>query len=91
MLLTLSVFPNAIPALSKYFKKSVNKEYIGMDEFRITGMSCSSCASTIKDSVSKIDGIESVEIDFTNNLLYVKGNYDRKKVIEKKRKINKSL
>jgi hypothetical protein len=68
--------------LSKYFRKTKNKEYIGMEEFKVTGMSCSHCASTIKDSVSKIEGVESAEIDFNNNLLYVKGKFERKKVIE---------
>jgi len=66
--------------IAKYFRK--NQELIFMEEFKVTGMSCSHCAATIKDSVSKIKGVESAEIDFKNQLLFVKGDYDPKIVID---------
>ncbi|MGM0439097.1 MAG: heavy metal translocating P-type ATPase, partial [Patescibacteria group bacterium] len=42
-------------------------------EFDISGMHCISCANSIEKEVIKMDGVNSAKVDFTNEVLIVKG------------------
>jgi copper ion binding protein len=49
--------------------------------FNVKGMHCRSCEMLIQESVSEIDGVESIEADHRKG--YVEVKYDEKKATEK--------
>lgn len=51
--------------------------------FRITGMDCASCAANIEKAVANLDGIDSVSLNFTTELLRVSGTADSQAIISR--------
>jgi len=47
-------------------------------EFNITGMDCNGCANTITNSVSKLEGIKKIEVDYKTGKARIE--YDKKKI-----------
>lgn len=43
--------------------------------FSIAGMTCSSCEKTIKDVLSRVSGVESVDVDLNSNRAILTGSF----------------
>lgn len=54
-----------------------------INNFIITGMSCSSCARNIETSVSKLDGVESVTVNLLNESMKVSGSVSTDEIINR--------
>jgi copper chaperone CopZ len=53
--------------------------------FKVEGMACEGCASTVQETASALDGIKEAKVDFENKRLSVSGIIDipsLKKAIE---------
>jgi P-type Cu+ transporter len=56
--------------------------------YRVTGMSCASCAAHVQKEVSRLDGVESADVNISTEKLYVRFDSDKldfsriKKVVE---------
>lgn len=44
------------------------------NEYIVTGMTCNHCALSVKEEVSEVPGVESVDVDLESGLLSVSGN-----------------
>lgn len=53
-----------------------------MEQYIVTGMTCSACQSHVEKAVSKVEGVESVNVSLLTNSMQVEGNVSSKKVIE---------
>jgi copper chaperone len=42
-------------------------------EYTVSGMSCGHCEAAVKEEVSALEGIESVDVDLTTKLVVVRG------------------
>ncbi|MET0734096.1 MAG: cation transporter [Microbacterium sp.] len=42
-----------------------------INEFRVTGMSCGHCESSVRAEVGRLDGVESVEVSAQSGLLRI--------------------
>jgi copper chaperone len=42
-------------------------------EYTVSGMSCGHCEAAVKEELSALEGIESVDIDLTTKLVVVRG------------------
>jgi copper chaperone len=42
-------------------------------EYTVSGMSCGHCEAAVKEEVSALDGVESVDVDLTTKLVVVRG------------------
>ncbi len=49
--------------------------------YHITGMDCASCAQSLEKGVSKLDGIEMCQINFTTEILRVQGDVDAETIV----------
>ena len=54
---------------------------------RISGMDCSECAMTIEDAVSKLDGIEKAQVNFTTEVLEGTGSTPIEKIAARVRQL----
>ncbi|MAG39674.1 copper-translocating P-type ATPase [Candidatus Pacearchaeota archaeon] len=48
--------------------------------YKVAGMHCASCSANIERAVGKLDGIKSAKVNLTAEKLYVKGDFDFKKI-----------
>lgn len=46
-------------------------------EYFITGMDCADCASTVKNGVSKLEGVTSCEVSFTSQVMKISGDVEK--------------
>ncbi len=53
-----------------------------MQQYIVTGMTCSACQSHVEKAVNKLDGVESVSVSLLTNSMQVKGNVSSKQVID---------
>ncbi len=60
----------------------INEVGVYMEEYIVTGMTCSACQSHVEKAVSKVDGVESVSVSLLTNQMQVEGNVNSQKVIE---------
>jgi copper chaperone CopZ len=61
--------------------KQVNRPLeTGIKKINISGMTCNHCVTNVRNTISSISGIESVEVRLDENAAYVKGNYDENKL-----------
>jgi copper chaperone CopZ len=44
--------------------------------FKVEGMACEGCASTVQNTASAFDGVEEANVDFESKQLSVSGNID---------------
>jgi Zn2+/Cd2+-exporting ATPase len=51
--------------------------------FSVSGMDCASCASTIDNGVGKLNGVKSVEINYTSEVLKVSGAIKSNEIISR--------
>jgi copper chaperone CopZ len=42
-------------------------------EYTVSGMSCGHCEAAVKEEVSALDGVESVDVDLATKLVVVRG------------------
>jgi copper chaperone CopZ len=42
-------------------------------EYTVSGMSCGHCEAAVKEEVSTLEGVESVDVDLTTKLVVVRG------------------
>ncbi len=52
-----------------------------MQQYIVTGMTCSACQSHVEKAVNKLDGVESVSVSLLTNSMQVEGNVSSKQVI----------
>lgn len=43
-------------------------------EYRVQGMTCSHCAASVREEVSEVSGVASVDVDFESGRLTVAGD-----------------
>jgi Cd2+/Zn2+-exporting ATPase len=55
--------------------------------FRVTGMDCASCARSIETAVSQLPRVQSATLNFTTELLKVRGDANREAVIKRVQEI----
>ncbi len=53
-----------------------------MQQYIVTGMTCSACQSHVEKAVNKLDGVESVSVSLLTNSMQVEGNVSSKQVID---------
>ncbi len=53
-----------------------------MEQYIVTGMTCSACQAHVEKAVCKVEGVESVNVSLLTNSMQVEGNVSSKKVIE---------
>jgi Cu2+-exporting ATPase/Cu+-exporting ATPase len=51
---------------------------MSIQKFKIKGMDCASCAAIIKDNISKLEGVESLDINFASETARM--DFDRQKI-----------
>lgn len=54
-----------------------------MRKFKITGMSCAACSNRIEKTISKIDGIDSCNVNLLTNTMTITGNASNELIISK--------
>jgi copper chaperone len=42
-------------------------------EYTVSGMSCGHCEAAVKEEVSEVEGVESVDVDLATKLVVVRG------------------
>ena len=42
-------------------------------EYTVSGMSCGHCEAAVKEEVSEVDGVDSVDVDLATKLVVVRG------------------
>ena len=58
---------------------NTNKE----QKYRIDGMMCNHCKANVEKNLAKVEGVESVRVEFTEGAAYIQGkNVDPEKIIE---------
>lgn len=60
---------------SKYFKRDKaidNRNYVIVE-----GMTCNHCVATVTDSLTKVNGIDNVEVDLSSGKAFYSGNIDK--------------
>lgn len=50
-----------------------NEHTASTREYSVAGMTCSHCVASVREEVSEIDGVESVEVDLASGRLAVTG------------------
>ncbi len=50
-------------------------------KYNITGMSCAACSSRVEKAVSKLEGIESCQVNLLTNSMFVEGTADEESII----------
>ncbi len=53
-----------------------------MQQYIVTGMTCSACQSHVEKAVNKLEGVESVSVSLLTNSMQVEGSVSSKEVIE---------
>lgn len=65
---------------SKYFKRDKaidNRNYVIVE-----GMTCNHCVATVTDSLTKVNGIDNVEVDLSSGKAFYSGNIDKSVINE---------
>ncbi|MBN2017245.1 MAG: SO_0444 family Cu/Zn efflux transporter [Candidatus Cloacimonetes bacterium] len=63
-------------------KKISIKEENMKNIYKVPDMNCKHCVISIKNSVSKIDGVKNVDISLSDKLVHINGEYNENEVIE---------
>lgn len=53
-----------------------------MQQYIVTGMTCSACQTHVEKAVNKLEGVDSVSVSLLTNSMQVEGNVSSKEVIE---------
>ena len=56
-------------------------------KFQVTGMDCTSCASTVEQGVAQLDGVQSSQVIFAAEQLRVKGDVESDIVVSRIREL----
>ncbi|MDD2523980.1 MAG: permease [Endomicrobiaceae bacterium] len=62
--------------------KRVAGNIIGKSSYKVDGMHCENCKNSIIKFLKKIDGVESVEVNLKDGIVYIKGNPEEVKIKE---------
>ncbi|MCI7605702.1 MAG: cation transporter, partial [Spirochaetales bacterium] len=51
-------------------------------DYRVDGMSCAACQSTVEKAVKKVEGVESVSVSLLTSSMSVEGSADKSAVFK---------
>lgn len=70
----------------QYIPKKLNLENMSANEkvFSVDGMTCNHCKATVEKNLSKLDKIESVQVDLATKTVHIKGENINSAIIEDK-------
>lgn len=54
-----------------------------MKQFKIKGMSCNHCKSSVEKGIASLPGVTTVKVDLAKGIAYVEGDPDNQAVIDK--------
>ncbi|MBR5101630.1 MAG: SO_0444 family Cu/Zn efflux transporter [Muribaculaceae bacterium] len=58
-------------------------QHSAMKQFKIKGMSCNHCKSSVEKGIASLPGVTSVKVDLAKGIAYVEGDPDNQAVIDK--------
>lgn len=67
----------------KYFSKNLNIIEKMEHKLIVEGMTCNHCKANIERNISQIKGVNSVEVDLTNKIVKINGEFNLQEVINK--------
>ena len=50
---------------------STPRTFVGTTTFQVTGMTCSHCETAVRHEISRLDGVEKVDIDVASGMVTV--------------------
>lgn len=59
--------------------------------FKVKGMDCASCATTVQSGVARLEGVENAELSFSTEMLRVRGDVDPERVARRVRELGYDL
>ncbi|MFA7073637.1 MAG: cation transporter, partial [Endomicrobiaceae bacterium] len=68
--------------LINYLSNKRNEKITGASSYKVDGMHCENCKNSVIKFLKKIEGVQSVEVNLKDGIVYINGNTEESKIKE---------